>query len=75
MRTAYWIAMILVIVGAINWGLIGLFEFDLVAALFGAASTLSRVVYCIVGLAGLALIAIALARENVPHHGTMSMSR
>lgn len=49
-----WIAMILVIIGAINWGLIGLFDFDLVSALFGdMMSTLSRVIYSLVGLAGL----------------------
>ena len=39
------IALILVIVGGLNWGLVGLFNFDLVAAIFGAGSTLSRIVY------------------------------
>ena len=47
------IALVLVIIGALNWGLIGLFNFDLVAALFGPASLLSRIVYSLVGLAGL----------------------
>lgn len=47
------IALTLVIVGAINWGLIGFFGFDLVAALFGDMSGFSRVVYALVGLAGL----------------------
>ncbi len=47
------IALVLVIIGAINWGLIGLFEFDLVATLFGAMSTVSRIVYTLVGIAGL----------------------
>lgn len=47
------IAAILVVVGAANWGLVGLFQFDLVAALFGEASMLSRIVYTVVGLAGL----------------------
>lgn len=41
------------IVGAINWGLIGLFNFDLVATLFGTMSVMSRVIYTIVGIAGL----------------------
>ena len=59
MRTAYWIAMVLVIVGAVNWGLVGLFGFDLVATLFGPASMLSRIVYSLVGAAGLALAGIA----------------
>jgi len=44
----------LVIVGAVNWGLVGLFQFDLVAALFGGQdAALSRIVYSLVGLAGL----------------------
>ena len=44
----------LVIVGAINWGLVGLFQFDLVAALFGGqGAAMSRIVYSLVGLAGL----------------------
>jgi uncharacterized membrane protein YuzA (DUF378 family) len=51
------IAMILLIVGGLNWGLVGLFNFDLVAALFGGTvgtySTLSRVIFTIVGIAAL----------------------
>ena len=48
------LALLLVIIGALNWGLIGLFNFDLVAALFGGqTSFLSRIVYSLVGLAGL----------------------
>ena len=48
------IALILVIIGAINWGLIGFFQFDLVAFLFGGMdSWLSRIVYALVGLAGI----------------------
>lgn len=50
------LALILVIVGALNWGLVGLFHFDLVATLFGAASLLSRIVYVVVGLAGLWMV-------------------
>lgn len=47
------IALVLVIIGAINWGLIALFKFDLVAALFGNMSILSRIVYGLVGISGL----------------------
>ncbi len=47
------IALTIVIIGAVNWGLIGFFGFDLVAALFGDMSAFSRVVYALVGLAGL----------------------
>ena len=53
MRALDTIALLLVIIGAINWGLIGFFQFDLVAALFGDLSTASRIVYALVGLAGL----------------------
>lgn len=47
------IALVLIIIGAINWGLIGLFGFDLVATLFGEMSIISRIVYGLVGLSGL----------------------
>ena len=47
------IALILIIIGAINWGLIGFFQFDLVATLFGNMSALSRIVYALVGISGL----------------------
>lgn len=47
------IALILVIIGAINWGLIGFFEFNLVDTLFGSLTAVSRVVYALVGIAGL----------------------
>ena len=53
MNTLDWIAMVLLIVGGLNWGLVGLFNFDLVAALFGTQSALSRVVYTLVGLSAL----------------------
>ena len=47
------IALLLIIIGAINWGLIALFRFDLVATLFGEMSVLSRIVYGLVGISGL----------------------
>ncbi|AEG91513.1 DUF378 domain-containing protein [Ramlibacter tataouinensis] len=46
-----WISLVLMIVGGLNWGLVGAFDFDLVAALFGSGSMLSRIVYILVGLA------------------------
>jgi hypothetical protein len=54
--TLGWIAVVLVIVGAINWGLVGVFQWDLVNAIFGSASWLLRTVYTLVGVAGLYLI-------------------
>lgn len=58
METVQKIALVFTIIGAVNWGLIGLLDFDLVAYLFGAASMLSRAVYTIVGIAGLINIGI-----------------
>ncbi len=53
------IALVITIIGACNWGLIGLFQFDLVAWIFGGASTLlARIVYTVVALAGLWCISL-----------------
>lgn len=54
-----WIALVLVIIGAINWGLIGLFGLNLVNAIFGGAPTLEALIYILVGLAGLWTIFLA----------------
>ncbi len=51
-------ALVIVIIGAVNWLLIGIFRFDLVAYLFGDLSWLSRIIYTIVGLCGLYLISL-----------------
>lgn len=60
-----WVAVVLVIVGGLNWGLVGAFNFDLVATLFGVMSALSKIVYVLVGLAALYMIYMAtkLAKE------------
>lgn len=50
-----WVALILVIVGGLNWGLVGLLEFDLVAALFGAVPVIAKTVYTLVGLSAVYL--------------------
>lgn len=47
------ISYVLVIIGALNWGLIGVFDFDLVATLFGEMTYLTRVIYSLVGLSGI----------------------
>lgn len=60
------LALILMIIGAINWGLIGLFQFDLVASIFGGSSSIvSRIIYTLVGLAGIYSISL-LFRERRP---------
>lgn len=47
------IALVLIIIGAINWGLIGFFRFNLVATIFGDMTVLARIIYALVGLSGL----------------------
>ena len=58
MKVLYYIALTLVIIGAINWLLIGLFNFDRVATIFGAMSVMSRIIYVLVGIAGLISIGL-----------------
>ena len=53
MQTLQKICLLLTIIGAINWGLIGIFDFNLVATIFGDGTTLSRIIYSLVGIAGL----------------------
>ena len=50
------LALILSIIGCVNWGLVGIFQFDLVAFIFGNMSWLSRIIYALVGLSGLYMI-------------------
>lgn len=59
------LALILIIIGALNWGAIGLFQFDLVASIFGGMSGLvSRIVYTLVGLAGIWGITLLARRRD-----------
>lgn len=59
----------LVIIGALNWLLVGLFQFDVVAAVFGGVDSLvSRIVYVIVGLAGLYTITLLFDARRVNDH-------
>jgi uncharacterized membrane protein YuzA (DUF378 family) len=53
MKILDWIALILVIIGGLNWGLVGLFNYNVVSAIFGDASTLSNIVFDLVGLAAI----------------------
>ena len=57
-----WIAIVLVIIGAINWGLVGLLDLDVVNAIFGSITWLATVIYVLVGLSGLWMIKIAASK-------------
>ena len=59
------ICLILVIIGSLNWGLVGLFEFDLVAWIFGSSTALlSRIVYTVIALAGIWCISLLFRRST-----------
>jgi uncharacterized membrane protein YuzA (DUF378 family) len=64
MKTLDYIALILVIIGAVNWGLIGFLGFDLVRAIFGDMSLVSRIIYSVVGIAGLYALSYFGRLEN-----------
>jgi uncharacterized protein len=67
-RPLWLVAFVLVVVGALNWGLVGLAQFDLVAALFGgSAAVVSRIVYSLVGIAGVLLVVLqAVPQQTTP---------
>lgn len=70
MTTMNWIALILLIIGGLNWLLVGLFEFDLVAAVFGQMTVLARIIYILVGVAAIYALIVSrrLATPATPHH-------
>ena len=59
LSTIDWVALVLVIIGGVNWGLVGFFNFDLVATIFGNESMLSRIIYDLVGISAVDLIFVA----------------
>ena len=66
------IALLLTIIGAINWGLVGFFQYDLVAAIFGGGSqagAFARVIYALVGISGLVLISLFFRTNEVYEDG------
>jgi uncharacterized membrane protein YuzA (DUF378 family) len=60
------IAIVLVIIGGINWGLVGLFEWNLVSAIFGAMTWFTRLVYVLVGIAALYLAVSVWRYRRIP---------
>ncbi len=58
MKVLNCVCLTIAIIGAINWGLIGFFDFNLVSAIFGDATAFSRVIYALVGLSGLYMISM-----------------
>jgi uncharacterized protein len=62
--TLDWVAYILVVVGGLNWGLVGAFDFDLVATIFGDMSVLSRIIYVLVGLSAVLVLGKLLSSKS-----------
>jgi hypothetical protein len=58
------LALLLVVIGGVNWGLVGLFNFDLVATVFGAMSFLTRTVYIVVGLSAVYLLGTLFSKPK-----------
>lgn len=65
MKALYTVALLLLVVGGLNWGLVGLMDFDLVAALFGDMSMLSRLVYSLVGLSAVYVAIKSLMKSDM----------
>lgn len=63
--TLDWIAFLLIIIGGLNWGLIGLFDYDLVATIFGTMSSVTRTIYSLVGLGAIYLAIISTGKLTV----------
>jgi len=63
-RTIYWTAAILVIVGGLNWGLIGIFNFDVVEKILGWAPVLQKTVYTLVGIAAICMVYYLIKRKR-----------
>ena len=59
-----WIAMILLIIGGLNWGLVGLFEFDIIGSIFGVMSTLSSIIYILIGLSAIYVLIKSFGMKN-----------
>ena len=57
------IALVLIIIGAINWGLVGIFNFNLVEAIFGGLSVITRIIYILVGISGLCGIKLIFNKD------------
>ena len=72
MKYLKYIAYTLVLIGALNWGLVGIFDFDLVAAIFGEMTIMSRIIYSLVGISAVLLAIIVHNCENIKRNNCES---
>ena len=71
MRVIYQTALALIIIGGLNWGLVGFFDYNLVDALFGTGSALARIVYALVGLSAIYVTVMKLMPQPTPKNAAM----
>lgn len=71
MRVIYQTALALIIIGGVNWGLVGFFDYNLVDALFGAGSPLARIIYALVGLSAIYVTAMKLMPQQTSKKAAM----
>jgi uncharacterized membrane protein YuzA (DUF378 family) len=64
LNTIDWIVLVLLIVGGVNWGLVGIFDFNLVEVIFGQATFVTKLIYDIVGVAAIYMIISLATRSN-----------
>jgi len=69
-----WIASLLLVVGGLNWGLVGFFDIDIVTALFGTLSMLTRIIFGLVGIATLYFAIAVLPKMNAEERYTLNQS-
>ena len=60
----YWIAFVLLVVGGLNWGLVGLFNFDIIATLFGSIPIVAQILYVLVGLGAVWMLVYKLTKKK-----------
>lgn len=75
MKAIWWISKLLVVIGAINWGLVGAFNFDLVSTIFGDGSVVTRIVFILVGIAGLMAIKLLVGGCDCSSESSTPSSR
>lgn len=71
MKRFYWITLVLLVIGGLNWLLVGLFNFDLVAAIFGEMTAMTRIVYCLVGISAIVVLATSFRLIGDNDQGTV----
>ncbi len=68
-----WLMLVLLVIGGLNWGLVGLFQYDLVATIFGTGTTVANIVYVVVGVSALYFVVRAVMEMGMGSSSSMPM--